>query len=175
VSDSKRLTTLKRLTTFLINEITVANGYKHDLDETRVRRGKMVFTATEPLPMVSINESPNPDRFPTRAGEHAGNGVQKDKWTLLVQGWVEDDVDNPTDPAYELMADVKKALAKLVACDGRTGDPIDPTNFNLGGVIAGLEYEPGTARAPEQASDKAFFWMRVILSFVEDKNDPYKL
>jgi hypothetical protein len=174
VSDSKRLTTLKRLTTYLVNEITVANGYKHDLDVTKVVRGKMLFTAGAPLPMISINESPNPDRFPTRAGEHAGNGVQRDKWTLLMQGWVEDDMDNPTDPAYELMADTKKALAKLVACD-RNGDPVDPTNFNLGNIVAGIEYEPGTVRAPEQASDKAFFWMRVILNFVEDKNDPYKI
>ena len=175
MSDSKRLTTLKRLTTFLASEITVDNGYKHDLDETRVVRGKMRFSDEAPLPLVSINESPNPDRFPTRAGEHSGDGVQRDKWTLLLQGWTADDPDNPTDPAYELMADTKKALAKLVACDGRTGDPIDPTNFNLGGIVAGLEYEPGTVRAPELASDKAFFWMRVILSFVEDKNDPYKL
>jgi hypothetical protein len=168
------LTVLKRLTTYLASEITDANGYKHDLDVTRVVRGKMVFTQNSPLPLVSINESPNPDRFPTRAGEEAGNGVQKDKWTLLFQGWVEDDAENPTDPAYELMADVKKAIAKLVALD-RQGDPVDVTNFNLGGAIAGLEYEPGTVRAPDQPSDKAFFWMRVILSFVEDKNDPYKL
>jgi len=94
-----------------------------------------------------------------------------------VQGWSEDTKENPTDPAYELMADVRKALAKIV----KRGHPTDAAqipnpDLMLGGLITGMTMEPGIARPPiEQVSAKAFFWMRVKLQFVEDPNDPYKL
>ena len=172
--DSKRLATLKALTDLLVTEIRPENGYNHNLDGA-VFRGRMWFDEDDPLPMVSILESPNPDRFPRRAGESDGDRVvQRDEWTLLVQGWAQDDKENPTDPAYELMADVKKALALL---NKRTspefGDFGAHPNFRLGGLIIGLEYEAGTVRPPDEQSSKAFFWMRVILKFVENVDDPY--
>jgi hypothetical protein len=172
MSDSKRLATLKALTAHLEAEITVANGYKHDLAGA-VFRGRAKFDDDDPLPMISILESPNPDRFPNRAGEHDNIRVdQRDNWTLLLQGWAKDDKLNPTDPAYDLMADVKKALALLVKERPEYGTGVHP-NYRLGGLILGLEYEPGTVRPPDEQSTKAFFWMRVILHFSEDFNDPY--
>jgi hypothetical protein len=177
-TDSKRLACLRTLTLFLQNEITVANGYKHDLntvdDVVRIVRGRMLFDDNDPIPMVSILESPNPDRFPNRAGDQdSGEQDQRDLWTIYVQGWVDDDKLNPTDPAYELMADCKKALAKLVAVNTETGSPKYPDHYLLGGLIAGLKYEAGTVRPPDAPSSKAFFWMRVVLEFVENTNDPY--
>jgi hypothetical protein len=171
MADSKRLAALKALTAHLENEITVANGYGHELTNA-VFRGRAKFDDADPLPMISILESPNPDRFPNRAGEQSGNGKQKDNWTLLVQGWVKDDKLNPTDPGYELMADVKKALAKLIALHPVSGEP-QHDNYLLGGLIVGLEYESGTVRPPDELSSKAFFWMRVIVKFVENINDPF--
>lgn len=182
MADSKRLACLKTLTAFLQGEIYEANGYKHDLRTEngvlRVVRGRMKFDEDDPVPMVSILESPNPDRFPNRAGsEDGGNAEQKEKWTIYLQGWVTDDADNPTDPAYELMADVKKALAKIYAISDETGNPKFPLVYMLGGLIAGLQYEGGTVRPPdaEVQSSRAFFWMRVILEFTENLNDPYLL
>ena len=135
----------------------------------------MWYDEEDPLPMVSILESPNPDRFPNRAGDQdAADPVQKDRWTLLIQGWTVDDKDNPTDPAYELMADVKKALAMLNAVTRDHGTPVH-ANYLLGRTVSGVEYEPGTVRPPEDQSSKAFFWMRVILKFVENVNDPFAL
>ena len=171
MADSKRLAAIKALTAHLASEITVARGYLHTLTNA-VFRGRAKFDDTDPLPMVSILESPNPDRFPNRAGEQSGNGKQKDNWTLLIQGWAKDDKENPTDPAYELMADVKKALAKLVAIEPMSGNPVH-ANYRLGGLILELEYEPGTVRPPDEQSTKAYFWMRVIVKFVENINDPY--
>lgn len=177
---SKRLACLRALTSHLADEITIENGYNHDLTG-KVFRGRMYFSGADvedggdPLPMVSILESPNPDRFPNRAGDEDGVWIdQRDNWTLLVQGWVEDDKENPTDPAYELMADVKKALGLLIRerspQEGFGG--VHP-NYMLGNLIAGLSYESGTVRPPDEQSDKAFFWMRVILEFVESVDDPY--
>jgi hypothetical protein len=179
--DSKRLTCLKTLTAYLQGEIHEGNGYKHDLrtlaDVQRIFRGRLRFDDNDPLPALSILESPNPDRFPNRAGDQDGTEgrVQRDLWTIYVQGWVIDDLVNPTDPAYELMADVKKALAKITTVNSETGSPKFPTQYMLGGLIAGLQYEAGTVRPPDADSTKAFFWMRVVLEFVENLNDPYLL
>lgn len=171
MADSKRLAAIKALTAHLESEVTVVNGYLHTLTGA-VFRGRAKFDDTDPLPSVSILESPNPDRFPNRAGEQSGNGKQRDNWTLLIQGWVKDDKQNPTDPAYELMADVKKALAKVIATDPVSGNPVH-ANYRLGGLILELEYESGTVRPPDEQSTKAYFWMRVIVKFVENINDPF--
>ena len=173
--ESKRLATLIALTAYLASEIKVANGYKHDLSEAAVLRGRHRVDSDDPLPCLSIVESPNPDRFPNRAGDQDHNEVvQSDNWTLLLQGWAKDDKEHPTDPAYELMADTKKALAKIMRENPEHGTAMFPAIYRLGGLISGLAFEAGTVRPPEEQSAKAFFWMRVILKFVEDVNDPYK-
>ncbi len=179
MADSKRLTTLKSLCEFLMGEIQEANGYKHSLDPQRgVQRGRIEYTNADPLPGVSVLEDIDPDRFPRRAAGQDGTlaPIEVTEWTLLVQGWVKDDLENPTDPAYELMADVRKALAKISREVDPTDGVEDPTVYRLGGLIAGLSMEPGVVRPPaEGVSSKAFFWMRVTLKFTEDLNDPYKL
>lgn len=173
--DSKRLVTLKALTDHLSSEVTVANGYNHTLTDV-VFRGCATFAADAPLPCVSILDNLNPDRFPSRAGNNDGEaGLATSRWVLLLQGWVDDDKLNPTDPAENLMADVKLALAKL------DHDPSPMTteqrhpNYLLGGLINGLECEPGTVRPPDQQSSKAYFWMRVILKFTENVRNPFDL
>lgn len=164
MSDSKRLTVLKAICEHISETVTPANGYKHDLTD-RVFRGRLVFSDSDPVPMVSVLENLNPDRLPNRAGEHGHQ--HNEAWVLLVQGWSKDDRLNPSDPAYELMADTKKALALLID-DSRSG-------YLLNGLIADLTIEPGTVRPPDSSSSRAFFWMRVILRFTEDVRDPYRL
>lgn len=181
MSDSKRLRVLKLLTTWLEQEVTIANGYKHDLAGA-VFRGRAVLTSTAPLPCVSVLESPNPDRDARIAGanDNAGQGMSHARWVLLVQGWVKEDYQFPCDAAYELLADVKKAIAKLFSQEtadaGLTinmGAGDTPRAYYLGGLTSGVEIEPGTVRPPEQTTEQAFFWMRVILKFTERVNDPY--
>ena len=189
MADSKRLLTLKRLTAHLEAEVSVDRGYKHDL-AGKVFRGRSKFNHEEDggvgVPLVSVLESPDADRFPLRTGYQDGveAATQRDNWVLLIQGWVENDLENPTDPAYELMADVKKALAKVTQdetlYDRLTGPrhnpDFSPETHMLGGLISGISTEPGTVRPPtEQVSSNAFFWMRVVLQFVEDTNDPYSI
>lgn len=171
--DSKRLATLKALTEHLETEISVANGYEHDLADA-VFRGRVLFDETDPLPCISILDNINPDRFPSRAGFDDGDvGDSRTRWVLLIQGWVKDDKKNPTDPAEQLMADVKKAVAKLDLDPNPMSDAAPHANYLLGNLIAGLEIEAGTVRPPDQNSAKAYFWMRVILKFVENVSDPF--
>lgn len=176
--DSKRLRTLKALTEHLRTEVTPANGYEHDLSgEGAVMRGRLYHDEDAPLPGVSILDNIDPDRAPRRTGwqDMAEADTSYEGWTLLVQGWVKDDKLNPTDPAFNLMADVRKALAKVLQdADAHAGRPTAHPNYLLGGLIEGMTMEPGIARPPmEGVSSRAFFWMRVTLKFVEDQNDPY--
>ncbi|AET42305.1 hypothetical protein SDSG_00040 [Ruegeria phage DSS3-P1] len=64
--DSFRLTTLKALTSAL-EEITIANGYQHDLAD-RVHRGRVTLTQEDEIPLVTILEKPVfPEQLPTPA------------------------------------------------------------------------------------------------------------
>jgi hypothetical protein len=160
---SKRLDTLKALCDHLAG-ITPANGYAHDLTD-RVWRGRSSFGAETPIPCLNLLEPLNPDREP-RATD--GGRVQKEQWVLLLQGWAVDDDANPTDPAHLLMADVKKRLAVLMDDGYPAGNPM----YMLGGKIADLAVEPGTVRPPDENSARAFFYIRIVLSYAEDLSDP---
>lgn len=171
--DSKRLATLKALTSHLRGDVTLDNGYEFDL-QNGVYRGRDLFDADDALPCVSILDNVNSDRFPVRAGNNDGGvGYDKSRWTILINGWVDDDHENPTDPAEQLMATVKQSLAKIISEPHPMAAGTRHANYMLGGLIAGMEIEPGTVRPPDQISAKAYFWMRVILSFVEDVSNPF--
>jgi len=180
--DSKRLRLLKIITKYLETEVTVANGYKHTLES--VVRGRGFVTDDDGLPCVSILEALNPDRAPPIAGaDSSARVVSAESWTLLMQGWTKDDPKHPCDNAYELMADVKKALSKAFDDTQVLGDtplllemsPGDSVKvYSFGGLAAELRIEAGTVRPPEHPTDKAFFWMRVILKFTEVVKDPYR-
>lgn len=164
MADSKRLTILKKLTT-LLESITAVNGYQHTLTG-KVIRGYMVVPEDMGVPLVSILESFNPDREPSEAGGHRSRH-QKDRWNLLIQGWVADDYAHPTDPAHLLLADVKKCLSRIINED----DPM----YMLEGLVAEAHIEPGVVRPPDENSSKAFFWLRLQLDVTERLDDPYSL
>lgn len=161
MADSKRLRILKALTA-LIEEVTVANGFQHDLPGA-VFRGRRLFTSNDPLPMVSILEYLRPDLVETGAG-YSRNKNQED-FDLLIQGWAEDDPKNPTDPAHNLLADVKKKVAEI--------RDETSSNYRLGGLTVDLRQDGGVVRPPEETSAKASFYFRVTLTFVEDVGNPY--
>lgn len=164
MADSYRLTVLKRLTAHLKN-ITPQNGYDVDLSAS-VFRGRPVFSEGDPVPLVSILESMRPDNG-TFAGE--GQSERKEDWSLLIQGWAHDDVDNPTDPAYALMDAVERHLFRLVAESSINGAAVYPDEYLLGRSIAGLTILPGVVRPPmEQVSSKAFFYLPVRVTLVRN-------
>lgn len=165
-----RLEVLKRMSDLLATEINGTNGYVSDIGG-RVYRGRGFFGDETPLPALSILEAPLPlDQVPTARD----NTAQAGPWELVVQGWVKDDRENPTDPAHVLLADVKRCLAlerKKTVNWSRPEDGI----FGLGREVTSLYIGPGVVRPPEEISAKAYFWLTITLDIAEDMEEPYEI
>lgn len=162
MNDPFRLRVMKALTAAL-EEINPAAGYQFDLTG-KVFRGRDIFGDSDPLPMISILEAIEEQaQLPTPAAGGASSGP----WELLLQGFVEDDFVNPTDPAHRLMAEVKKRLVE---------ERIRDRQYNILGMdgkVADLKISHGVVRPPDEVSGKAYFWLRLTLVVVENLQDPY--
>lgn len=162
MSDPFRLRVLKALSTAL-EEINPDNGYKHDL-RGNVFRGRDIFGEDDPLPMVSILEAIDEKKMlPT---PEAGS-AQAGPWELLIQGFIDDDFEHPTDPAHGLMAEVKKRLIQERVRDRQYNI------LGMGGKVTELRLSHGVVRPPDEVSAKAYFWLRLTLVMVENLLDPY--
>ena len=168
ITNPLRLEVLKRMT-LVLEEINPADGYVHDLS-AKVFRGRGLFWDETPLPALSILEAPIPlDQIPSAKD----NVAQSGPWELVVQGWVADDRQNPTDPAQILLADVKRRLAlekRKVDWD-RAEEGI----FGLGRFVTAMHIGPGVVRPPEEISSKAYFWLTITLDIAEDMANPYEV
>lgn len=178
MSDPFRLRVQKAIATAL-SQINEAGGYSVNLTG-KVFRGRLIFGDNDPVPMISIIEPPLPNEMrPSPLVSAAEDGW----WDIIVQGFVRDDRDNPTDPAHVAMADVKKRLAQELARKGpgsalRQPDPFG-VSFNADGTtrknrIEQFKIGAGVVRPPEEAvSTKAYFWLTLKLKIVEDNSDPF--
>lgn len=185
--DPFRLRVLKAITESL-KTITEANGYLHDLaDVTRtehgaaikkafVFRGRQQFGEGDPTPLVSVLEHPRaldammaPGQEQDRIGE----------WDLLIQGFVEDDPENPTDPAHRLVADVIACLAKAgrrrkPSLDGGAGEPnILGLGYLMPCVTKIAIGSPVVRPADGVNSSQAFFWLTLTLTLAENVEKPF--
>ena len=162
-----RLRILKAMTVAL-KEISPANGFATNV-QGNVFRGRVIFGENDPIPLLSILEVPIPlDQTPAPTDSEFSSGG----WEIMVQGFVTDDPENPTDPAHLFMADVKKRLAqerrKALAMKAEEGI------FGLGNFVTGMRIGAGVVRPPDEISAVAYFWLTVTLDIVEDLSDPYE-
>lgn len=165
---------VKKAITDVIKGVTVADGYFHDMQDftdehdrpaARVFRGRDEFGANDPLPMVSILEDPrafDPNNAAEDRTETTG------EYRLLIQGFVEDDVENPTDNADHLAADIVTALvrAKKERYDilGLGHKMPCVTKMKIG--------QPVIRPADDDISSVAFCFLSVTLTLVEDLENP---
>lgn len=158
----RRLHVLRALTDHL-RTVTPENGYQFDLSAA-VFRGRNHFGHDDPLPMVSLLQSPrNPDALPAPGHGTAQHGPLE----LLVQGFAVDDPVHPTDPAEVLLADVKMALGRLKARIAQA------RNLHWEGIER-LEFDQGICRPPDdEIASVAFFWLSVQVYYTDNVKDPY--
>lgn len=162
MTDTFRLTVLKALTAAL-EEITIDNGYQHDMAD-KIVRGRTTLTKEdgEP-PVVAINEKPV---FPENL-QAPDSGQSLTKLELLIQGFAPDDRKNPTDPAYILLGDVQQRLS----LEKRRDDGFDILGFKE--RVSAIRIGQGVVRPPDGVvSDTAFFWLPVTLEFAENQSNP---
>lgn len=165
--DPFRLRVQKALTA-AFEQITIANGFRSELGPGRVFRGRILYGDDDPLPMVSLLEEPIAPESDL-SGE-AGVGASGN-YVLMVQGFVLDDKNNPTDPAHVLLADVKKRLAEIKR-DERREDYV----FRFGGkanTVLSVSWDGGVVRPPDEVSAVAYFWLRVTFNLAEDHSNPF--
>lgn len=158
-----RLKVLRALSSSL-EEINPINGYEHDM-RGAVKRGRLTFGPKDPLPMISILEAPIPLEVSRTRGDNVSSAGP---WELLIQGFVKDDFDHPSDPAHHLMAEVKAHLVKEKQRErGHNA-------LSMQGRIADMYIGQGSVRPPDEVSNKAFFWLTLTLHIGEYLDDPYK-
>lgn len=164
-----RLRILEKLTAIL-REITPANGYRHDLGvseeapDGRVFRGRVEFSDSDPVPMISILETPLQDD-PLKPPRDSG--LSKRWWDLTIQGFLDDDYKNPTDPAQYLVADV---IRRIVVEKKKN---INFQLFDMGDDVLDIVLGAPVVRPPDELSAKAYFWLPVSLELAEDLEKPY--
>lgn len=174
MADPFRLRVLKALTDHL-KGITPANGYESDLSDftaedgltsARVFRGRDSFGDSDTPPFVSVLEDFRPEEQSLGgpgATEAAG------EWRLLIQGFVKDDPQNPTDPAYVLSADVIKSLivARKSKYDilglGNAMPCVNTLSFK----------QPVVRPADGEVSSTSFFFITLNLKLVENLENPF--
>lgn len=146
--------------------------YAFDLSKS-VYTGKMIFGEEVRYPAVAILEAPQmiPGLF---AGE--GGKKRKDQVQLLIQGFSDADnrADDPTSPAYELMAAVETRLSRVTAMHRGAGVARFPEDHLLGGLLHEFMINKGVVRPPEEkVSAKAYFYLPVTMSLSVEPGNPY--
>lgn len=173
MAESLKLHTLKAVTT-QIEGVTPANDYDFDLTGA-VFRGRLLYGEEVPDTMVSIVEHLQGDITTDTAGEN--NIERTETWILLVQGIAKNDVLNPTDALYNLMAAVEHRLARTILMD-RKGNPAFPDEYFFGlsslKIITGLTIGPGIVSPPRQGiSEKAFFYLPLGVGLATNISEPW--
>lgn len=176
MADSFRLRVMKSVTEAL-QQITPANGYDHDFSDYtdsagrtkgRVFRGRTMYGENDPLPMLSILEDPRAE--PAVNGPMASSKTQN-SFRLLIQGFTQDDKENPLDPAYALSAEVIKAI--IVAAQSSTGllglNQQKRAPCVMGVSIGQPVHRPGG----DEISDHAYFLVGLSLTLAEDLTNPF--
>lgn len=170
MTDPFRLRVLKKLTSIIANSAD-SNSGPNSVDLVgKVFRGRNIFGESDDPPLVAILETPTPiDQIvpPETAAATSGS------WDLFIQGIVEDDAENPLDPAYYMSAQVIAALAEerrapgIAASQGETRHLLDEKRIM--DIIIGAPVH----RPPDELSSNAYWWVTITLKTAEDLTNPY--
>lgn len=177
---SKKLAIMKALTAHLQGITPAWLDLPPEMDgetcpydlSTSIYRGRLTFGDEVPAPFVAIFEAPR-QLDPNGAG--SGDLYNKEDWTLLIQGFVDNDELNPTDPAYDLLAWVQMRLARITteAPNGRRGGKY-PSEWRLGNLQIDIRYQiPIVRPGKDDVSGTAYFYMPISVGNVTDLTMPF--
>lgn len=171
--------TIKTITPDAGYQFNLADDHSPDAEHpSRVFRGRAWFGDTDPIPMISVLEAPDEaDEFIDEPFDGKQEGGE---WRLFVQGFVNDDPYNPTDPAYMLLADVRRRLL----AERKRKHPVSrnqPDPFGMGVVnsngsgnaVLGITVGKGVVRPADDVSAKAYFWLVLTIQLIENGERPY--
>lgn len=167
--DTFRLKILKRLTERL-ETITILNGYQHDLADA-VFRGRDHFGEEQgdPIPMISIFEQGNLDDFGKPA---AFSGIANTEITVIIQGFVTEDPNNPLDPAYHLLGDLQIALTSIML---QVDDQKRRNILSMGNKLISFDVGKGSVAPPKtDVSKYSFCFIPIKISFIENRSMPFE-
>lgn len=122
------------------------------------------------MPALSILEAPVPN-----TSLHSGEqGLKKrEEWKLLLQGFAQEDMQNPTVPAYQLRAMVEMRLARLIL--ENQGLAVYKDEYLLSGLVQRVILNQGVVRPPEEkVSSTAFFYIPLVIVLATNSANPYK-
>lgn len=130
--------------------------------------------------VISFIEPPKPVEIPAPPQD---SYVQTYQWAVFMQGIMADDpYGQPTRPAYELAAELKRILYSLIPVDKRNGMSVVNNILNLGPKaqasrgfrcnVSELKIGSETVRGPGDHSAYTFFWLPVYFTITEDLENP---
>ena len=177
---------IQKMLTLALRQIHPDNGFACDLsDAKQIGRGRLIYGDEDPnvglgmgedvpeailedKPFVAILEEP----FAFEQDLAPQEGVTAtDPYEVIMQGWVTDNKDHPTDNAHFLLADVKRRLAALKEDERfpkrrvfRFGTPKN--------LVTSVTWDGGVVRPTETVSGYANFWMRATFGVSEDNWRP---
>jgi hypothetical protein len=118
--------------------------------------------------MVSLIEPPLAIE-PLSTKKQRDNTIRNGDWDIIIQGWAQDDAQNPTDIAYQLEAEVRRRIAiEKKRPDARPGNPNGRNYFGLGQKIQNLTIGSPVVRPNEHVSEQAVFYLVITLQIGED-------
>lgn len=167
---SRRYAIIKALADHL-KTVAPVTGYTFDLSNA-VFIGRRAFGDTDPLPAVTLLEIPDVE-IPGNRPE--SGGVQTNDWEFFVQGFIRaSDPTNPTLDAYNLMADVTKALSDVLnpQNDPRHGST-PKAIYLVGGKVTRFDIGGFHVRQNEEMPSMSNFYLRIRTQVVERLVNPY--
>ncbi len=166
MADPFRLRVQKALGTRLEEIVTTLESQSMT---DRVFRGRVTFGDSDPLPMLSILEEPIQED-PNDAPPTGKEGITI--YRLMIQGFVPDNLTNPTDPAHFLQADVLVKLAQIKAESAETERVFSFPD--KAPTVLSIDFGPGVVRPPDgEISAQAYFWLTISLELAEKYDAPY--
>lgn len=138
----------------------------------KVYRGRVIFGEETKPPFIALLEAP---RQINPSGGGDAKLSQNEDWVILIQGFVDDDTNHPSDEAYSLLSWTQQRMSRITQqkTNGGNGGQY-PDEYRLGGKLGEILYQiPIVRPGKDDVSATAYFYMPVTIKMVTDLANPF--